>query len=333
MSELSLTTPMRDALRTQWHEFIDLTESIRPSLYGYCRQLTSNIWEAEDLVQDTLLKSFATLATVDDPIVNPKAYILRIATNLWIDRVRRGSVVSFVNEPKEMATADNTAERLVETNEASRNLLQALPPKQLAAMLMKDIFDATLEETAAVLQISVGAVKSLLSRGRDNLERYVLAPVEQHPPPQSLVDTFVELFNREDKEGLLSLLLDDAVAGNVGTDTEWGRDGHRSPKSWLNGSLGGHPEWPKAHRFESQRAETVDYQHEPIVILYRTRNGREAMESMIRLSAADNRISEIRSYSFCPESKQAVADHIGVYVRPGAYRYPTPSPGSAFMDQ
>src|SRR5262245_17356805 len=58
----------------------------RPS---FCRRLTGNVWDAEDLVQDTLLRAFGTLGSVHVRIENPRAYLLRTATDLRIDTVRR----------------------------------------------------------------------------------------------------------------------------------------------------------------------------------------------------------------------------------------------------
>ena len=333
MHDLLEKLQMRDALRQQWHQFIDLTESIRPQLHAYCRKLTPNIWAAEDLVQETLLRAFGTLAKVDDPILNPRAYILRIATDLWIDQLRQDSIIEYVDvEPDEVAGISTKTEQLAIVTDASRQLLHAVPPKQLAAFLMKDIFDASLEETAEALQTTTGAVKSLLSRSRANVKRYSSEPSQRVVPPVDVVERFVELFNLGDKAGLLELLLDNAVAGNVGTDTEWGYDGHRSPTSWLNGSMGGHPEWPAAFRFESQRAECVTYKSEPIVLVFRTRRGREAMEVVVRLTADESKISELRSYSFCPEVKREIASYFGIAVRAGRYRYPTPTPGASYLD-
>ena len=71
------------------------------------------MWDAEDLVQDTLERGFAKLGAVHDPIRHPRAYLLRIASNLWIDRVRRGrseaaaierTVVDPTRQPAQPAT-------------------------------------------------------------------------------------------------------------------------------------------------------------------------------------------------------------------------------------
>jgi len=324
----------RDALRRQWHSFLDSTAEIRPQLFAYCRKLTFNLWEAEDLVQDTLLRAFSVLAQVDEPIENPRGYILRIATNLWLDRVRRSRLVQWAEvDPDLIQDESETAERLVEMVAASKRLLGSASPRQVSAVLLKDVFGATLEEISIALQSTQGAIKGLLSRGRLKLENAADLPPNDGGPSAALVDRFVELYNDADQEGLLELILDNAVAGNVGTDTEWGYGPHRSRTSWVNGSLGGHPEWPKEFIYDSQRAQSVNYLGEHLVLVFRTRNDKEALESVIRLGEEDGRIRELRAYSFCPELKREIARHFDVPVRGTSYRYPTPSDGKRYMDQ
>jgi len=50
-----------DHVKAAWQQFVETVEPIRPDLYRYCRYLTSNAWDAEDLVQDTLARSLVTL--------------------------------------------------------------------------------------------------------------------------------------------------------------------------------------------------------------------------------------------------------------------------------
>src|SRR5215475_15648078 len=89
MAEDETSDPLRAALCTAWHLYVDALAPLRPALHGYCRRLTGNLWDAEDLVQDTLLRAFGTLGSIHHQIRNPRAYLLRTATNLWIDTVRR----------------------------------------------------------------------------------------------------------------------------------------------------------------------------------------------------------------------------------------------------
>src|SRR6266404_8240376 len=87
MDELS--QGFAEEVRQAWHRFLQRTEPCRPELHRYCRALTGSVWDAEDLVQDTLLRAFAKLGEVSLRIDNPKAYLFRIASNLWVDHFRR----------------------------------------------------------------------------------------------------------------------------------------------------------------------------------------------------------------------------------------------------
>src|SRR5690606_3165397 len=75
--------------RRNWHSFLLVYEPLRPELYRYCRYLTRSPWDAEDLAQDALARAFATLSRMGHAPPNPRAWLFRVASNLWIDRVRR----------------------------------------------------------------------------------------------------------------------------------------------------------------------------------------------------------------------------------------------------
>src|SRR5881409_3866995 len=89
MAELETPDALRDDLRTAWHRYIDMLVPLRPALYGYCRRLAGNVWDTEDLVQDTLLRAFGHWGVTYPAIRDPRAYLLRTATNVWIDTLRR----------------------------------------------------------------------------------------------------------------------------------------------------------------------------------------------------------------------------------------------------
>jgi len=286
------------------------------------------------LLQDTLLRAFSTMSQIDDPIRNVRSYILRIATNLWLDQVRRARLVEWVEiDPESMGGSPAEAESIAQLIAASKRLLQSGPPRQVAAVLMKDVFGASLAEISVALQSTEGAVKGLLSRARSKLTAPANVPSSVSVPSKALVDRFVELYNDADQDGLLNLILDDAVAGNVGTDIEWGYESHRSRTSWVRGSMGGHPEWPSQFQYESQAARRAELLGEPIVLVFRTRSGENALESIVRLVEEDGMIAELRAYSFSPELKEEIARHFGVAFRSGGYRYPTPGAGRRYMDQ
>ena len=108
MSEFELPETLRDDMREAWHRYLDLLAPIRPALHAYCLRLTHNLWDAEDLVQDTLLRAFGTMGRLHDPVANPRSYLLRSATNAWIDRLRHRDVQAAV-PAEEIAPAPRSA--------------------------------------------------------------------------------------------------------------------------------------------------------------------------------------------------------------------------------
>lgn len=76
-------------VRGSWHRFLDTYEPLRSELYRYCRHLTRSPWEAEDLAQDALARAFVTMGQMGEAPPNPRAWLFRVASNLWIDQMRR----------------------------------------------------------------------------------------------------------------------------------------------------------------------------------------------------------------------------------------------------
>src|SRR6267143_1414047 len=102
--------------------------------------LTRSPWDADDLVQDALFRAFAKLGSMNEPPVNPRAWLFRTASNLWIDRVR-------AQKPEQEADperATSTEPRAV--REAAGTLLSRLSPRERAAVVLKEAFNFTLEE-------------------------------------------------------------------------------------------------------------------------------------------------------------------------------------------
>lgn len=328
MDDFQLDDAMRDAQREAWHVYLDRVQSFRPLLHGYCRRLTRDLWDAEDLVQETLMRGFHRLGHYHDPIRNARAYLLRIATHAWIDVLRQREREAPAVEGAEAAVAP-PAEGLV--RDAGQRLLQRLAPRERAAVVLKDLFDMSLEESAVVLETSVGAVKSALHRGRERLREAEDGPTASRPQPSpELVDRFVTLYNAEDRAGLVELLLDNATVRNVGCGEQYGAESLVGKHSWIEGAMGGNPDWPAMFHFDAQRAASAELEGERLVLLFRTRSGEEALEGVVRLREEGGHVSRLQSYSFCPETMQAVGDALGFTVRTGPYRYPTPAPGKYY---
>ena len=158
------------SVRTPWRRYVDRLAEYRPALHAYCRRLTGNVWDGEDLVQDTLVRVFSLLGKTDPKLENPKAYLIRTATNLWIDRVRRSAREHAVLELEHAQLAPAPPHEIIDARPAAQLLFETLHPQERAALLMKDVFELSLKETAAMLNTSVGAVKSALNRARGRID-------------------------------------------------------------------------------------------------------------------------------------------------------------------
>ena len=174
----------------------------------------------------------------------------------------------------------------------------------------------------------MGAVKAALHRGRARLAEAKEEPVSARPvPSRELVDRFVSLYTAKDLGGLIALMRDGGSVENVGSGYEFGRDAFGSGESWFHRAVFGHPEWPAAFQYESARLELVVVDGEPLALGFATRRGREALEQVLRFEEQDGGIARIRGYAFCPETMREVGERLGLRVRTGLYRYPTPGPG------
>src|SRR5215813_3337751 len=156
MADTPITDETARALRTSWFAYLDTVEAVRGPLHAYGLRLTGNVWDAEDLVQETLLRGFAMIGRGDlhgpgSPVANPKAYLFRTATNLWLDaQRRRGRELRALAEP--MAAAGEVApDELI----AAAERLMAASPQARAAVVLKDVFEFSLEEIADQLRTTV----------------------------------------------------------------------------------------------------------------------------------------------------------------------------------
>src|SRR5215467_6709826 len=118
------------AIRGPWRRYLDRLTEFRPALHAYCRQLTGNVWDGEDLVQDTLLRVFSMLGKTDTKLDNPKAYLIRTATNLWIDRVRRSAREQVTLALGQVEPTSTPLRESTDGRDAAATLFQTLHPQE-----------------------------------------------------------------------------------------------------------------------------------------------------------------------------------------------------------
>jgi RNA polymerase sigma-70 factor (ECF subfamily) len=308
MAETPITDETARALRASWFAYVDTVQGVRPALHAYGLKLTGNVWDAEDLVQDTLLKGFAMIGRGDlhgpgSPVSNPKAYLFRTATNLWLDGQRRRSrELRALAEP--MAAAGEVAPD--ELIGAAERLMTASPQAR-AAVVLKDVFEFSLEEIADQLRTTVGGVKAALHRGRETL-RTAGEPTGPSGPSRATVDAFIDAFMSRDVARITASLTEACDVHVPGVGGGRGRRG-----GWAEASLD----------HSGIRLEPVLYHGEWVVLgLNVEADGPDSLYDVMRLEEADGQVSRIVNYCFCPDTLRAVGDELGLPVKPWGYHQP-----------
>jgi len=322
-----MTTPPDDLsrnLQQSWHRFLDVYEPLRPDLYRYCRNLTATPWDADDLVQDAMARAFTTLGCMHEPPPNPRAWLFRVASNLWIDRVRR-SRLQRPATPEQSAPPEPRSAR-----EAAGTLISRLSPQERAAVVLKDAFDLTLDEISEVLSTTVGAVKAALHGGRGKL----LEPPEAEPPApaRAVIDAFCEAFNAGDLARLTSLLLDTAEIEVVRVHTEYGPEAAR--KGVFQGMLFGSrrlaeadkrggidPQYMQGALPSLPRVEARMHRGEPILLHWYAHKDGEFVRALTRVETEGDRLSRVRNYFYTPDVIAEICRELDVPFRVNGYRH------------
>lgn len=156
--------------------FAELVYSFQDSVYNLCFRMLDERGEAEDAAQETFLRAFLNLNRYD-PARSFKTWILSIASNHCIDRIRRRRMhyLSIDDEmlPSLTLSSDEPQpEEVAMTHEQNRALdamLKGLPPDYRAAVVLRYWYDYSYLEIADILTTSESAIKSRLFRARQML--------------------------------------------------------------------------------------------------------------------------------------------------------------------
>jgi RNA polymerase sigma-70 factor (ECF subfamily) len=314
------------SLRASWHGFQDTYEPLRSDLYRYCRHLTRSPWDAEDLAQDALARAFVTLGQMGEPPPNPRAWLFRVASNLWLDQVRRRRR----EEPLTEQDGGTAAGDPIASREAAQTLIGQLAPQERAAVVLKDVFDLSLDEIAETLSTTTGAVKAALHRGRGKL----VEPTENDArvPAPGVLDAFCAAFNAGDIHRLTSLLLDQAAVEVVGATTQYGHEAAR--RTVLHGMLFGSQRMATADqnggmeaRFmqgvlpSAPRVELVAHRGEWLLLHWYAHSDGEAVRAITRIVVEGDHIAHLRNYFFNPDFVAEVCAELGLPWRSNGHRW------------
>jgi RNA polymerase sigma-70 factor (ECF subfamily) len=312
MADEPITDDTVRALRTSWFAYLDTVETLHPALHAYGLKLTGSVWDAEDLVQDTLLRAFAMIGRGDlhgpgSPVANPRAYLFRTATNLWLDSQRRQARErTILAEPR--PGPEPAAPEAVRA--AGEQLFARLSPQARAAVILKDVFEFSLEEMADQLRTTVGGVKSALHRGRDALgaQPAAAAASDTAGPSRELVDRFIDAFHARDVARITATITQACSIEVPGVGGGRGRRG-----GWAEASAG----------HTGVRLERGAYRGETVVLAFNEEpEGPDTLYDVMRLEEVDGLVSRLINYCFCPETVRLVAAELGLAAKPWGYHQP-----------
>lgn len=153
--------------------FGEILRRHQDAVYAFARRMVSDPQEAEDVAQETFLRLFRASGRFR-PEASLRAYLLRIAKNICIDYYRKKRP-ELMDELPDTA-APETPQDLLEGAIAMDHLEKAiarLPVNQRTALLLRHTEQLSYNRIAEVMDLSVGAVESLLVRARRQLKRHM----------------------------------------------------------------------------------------------------------------------------------------------------------------
>jgi RNA polymerase sigma-70 factor (TIGR02960 family) len=217
-------------------EFAALAERHRRELHVHCYRMLGSFEEAEDLVQETLLRAWRGRGGLERDEWF-RAWLYKIATNACLDAIKRdGRRVPSLGSLRDVPWLQPYPDRLLaevdvappgeephaavidrETIElAFLATIQLLPPRQRAVLILRDVLDWPAREVADLLEVRVAAVNSALQRARATLREHLPAERrEEWTAPEisdaerEMLDRFIEFHERGDADAAVALVTED----------------------------------------------------------------------------------------------------------------------------
>jgi RNA polymerase sigma-70 factor (ECF subfamily) len=214
-------------------EFSRLTSRHRRELHVHCYRMLASFDDAEDAVQETFLRAWRSRDQLEAGGLF-RAWLYRIATNVCLDLIRRRrrrpmTVSSYADLPWLQPYPDALLDEMVPSGEEPGTVvveretielaflaaLQALPPRQRAALIARDVLGWPAVEAAALLDTTVAATNSALQRARAAMQQHLpprrsdwsAAPIS--PEERSLLDRFIDAHERCDAAAAVAIAAED----------------------------------------------------------------------------------------------------------------------------
>jgi RNA polymerase sigma-70 factor (ECF subfamily) len=269
--------------------FLETIAQLRPRLHRYCSRMTGSVLDGEDVVQDALFEAYRKLDQYDGSRpLGP--WLFRIAHNRCIDLLRRRSV--RLEAEMHAATDDlvmPAEPQVLGVGRAVEQLVINLPPRERACVLLKDVFDYTLDEIADLIDSNVGSVKAALNRGRSKLASLSAGPKLSRPVNPQLsrvLQLYVDGFNQRDWDGLRRLIRDDTRIRVADRFT---------------GLIDESPYFGNYERISTPwRFTLAQVDSEWVAVALRQNGDGWAPHSVVRLETVEDRITRIVDYVHCP---------------------------------
>jgi RNA polymerase sigma-70 factor (TIGR02960 family) len=213
--------------------FESLTEHHRRELHVHCYRMLASFDDAEDAVQETFLRAWRNRDGFEGTSL-VRAWLYRIATNVCLDMVRRSSrqvtrMRSFAEVPwlqpypdrllDQVAPSDVQPDAVVVEREtielAFLAAMQVLPPRQRAALIVRDVLGWPARETASLLQTSVAAANSALQRARATMQEHLpvrrveWSAAEPSAEERALLERFIDAHERCDAAAAVAIAAQD----------------------------------------------------------------------------------------------------------------------------
>ncbi|MCP2635397.1 RNA polymerase subunit sigma-70 [Microbacterium sp. HD4P20] len=206
-------------------------ERHRRELHVHCYRLLGSFEEAEDAVQDAIVRAWVNRASFDRGD-NLRAWLYRIATNVCLDELRRRKrtpqIHSLADTPwlqpypdhllDALAPSERTPDEIVAARDtielAFVAALQLLPAQQRAVLIMRDVIGWSAAEAADILDTSVPAVNSALQRARATMQRHRPEPDNERraglsAEERALLGRYIALHENPDPAAMAALVRDD----------------------------------------------------------------------------------------------------------------------------
>ena len=228
-------------------EFAAAVEPHRRELLVHCYQMLGSVQEAQDLLQETMLRAWQAYERYDSALASMRTWLYRIATNAclnalesrarrplpsgvgppfddpdgafvpgfevpWLQPIPDGLLGSIPDDPATLAV-ERSGLRL-----ALVAAMQLLPAKQRATLILRDVLGFSAAEVGDILGVSTGAVTSALQRARATLAGPSLhADLLHEPEPEQreIVDRYMAAFERADIESIVRMLAEQVDTGDA----------------------------------------------------------------------------------------------------------------------